>query len=65
MLEDDHHGPALAAQWFLQYLAYQPDACSFSAATLSDLLGGCGFVDISSQVLIAELTKIVLGKKPL
>ena len=65
MLEDDHHGPALAAQWFLQYLAYQPDACSFSAATLSDLLGGYGFVEISSQVLIADITKIVLCKKPL
>ena len=32
---------------------------------LSDLLGGYGFVDISSQVLIAEITKIVRCKKPL
>src|SRR4051812_38160044 len=34
MLGDAEPGPALAALWFLQYLAYRPDAVSFSAADL-------------------------------
>jgi SAM-dependent methyltransferase len=64
MLDDDERGPALAAQWFLSYLAHQPDAASFSAGTLQDLLVGAGFVDVSSQILIPEITKIVLCQKP-
>jgi hypothetical protein len=40
---DDEQGPALAAQWFLLNLAFQPDAGSFSAATLNVLLAGQGF----------------------
>ena len=37
MLDEDEQGPALAAQWFLLNLALQPDAGSFSAATLGVL----------------------------
>lgn len=64
MLDDDEQGPALAAQWFLLGLALQPDAGSFSAATLSVLLAEQGFTGVSSQTLIPQITKIVVGGKP-
>ena len=64
MLDDDEQGPALAAQWFLANLAFQPDAGSFSAAALSVLLAGQGFVSVSSQILIPQITKIVVASKP-
>ena len=64
MLDDDEQGPALAAQWFLFGLALQPDAGSFSAATLSVLLAELGFVSVSSQTLIPQITKVVVGSKP-
>jgi 2-hydroxy-4-(methylsulfanyl)butanoate S-methyltransferase len=64
MLDDDEQGPALAAQWFLLGLALQPDAGSFSAATLSVLLAEKGFTGVSSQALIPQITKLVVGSKP-
>jgi ubiquinone/menaquinone biosynthesis C-methylase UbiE len=64
MLDDDEQGPALAAQWFLLSLALQPDAGSFSAASLSVLLAEQGFTGVSSQTLIPQITKIVVGSKP-
>jgi len=64
MLDDDEQGPALAAQWFLLSLALQPDAGSFSAAALSVLLAEQEFVSVSSQTLIPQITKIVVGSKP-
>jgi ubiquinone/menaquinone biosynthesis C-methylase UbiE len=64
MLDDDEQGPALAAQWFLLNLSLQPDCGSFSAATLSVLLVEQGFVSVSSQILIPQITKIVVASKP-
>ena len=64
MLDDDEQGPALAAQWFLQNLAFQPDAGSFSAAALTVLLVEQGFMSVSSQILIPQITKIVVASKP-
>jgi 2-hydroxy-4-(methylsulfanyl)butanoate S-methyltransferase len=64
MLDDDEQGPALAAQWFLTNLAYQPDAASFSAKTLVDLSVRRGFVNASAQVLIPQITKAVICERP-
>jgi hypothetical protein len=64
MLDDDEQGPALAAQWFLLNLAFQPDAGSFSAATLRVLMAEEGFMSVSSQTLIPQITRIVVGSKP-
>ena len=63
MLDDDEQGPSLAAQWFLLNLAFQPEAGSFSAATLSVLLAERGFTSVSSQTLIPQITKVVVGSK--
>jgi 2-hydroxy-4-(methylsulfanyl)butanoate S-methyltransferase len=65
MLDDDETGPGLAALWFFQYLASRIDGRSFSAMTLSQMLVGLGFTEASSQVMIPEITKIVICRKPL
>ncbi len=65
MLDDHEQGPALAAQWFLVCLAIEPDAASFSAATLTELVHEQGFVNASSQTLIPEITKTVICEKPI
>jgi len=63
MLDDDETGPALAALWFLQYLWGRIDGISFSAATLAQQLRAHGYVDISDQVVIPEITKMVICSK--
>lgn len=62
MLHDDRPGPAAAALWFLQYLAYRPDAVSFSVATLSERLTRHGFTPTSTQELIPDITTVVLSR---
>jgi ubiquinone/menaquinone biosynthesis C-methylase UbiE len=64
MLDDDETGPALAALWFLQYLWGRIDGISFSAATLAEQLRGRGYENISDQVIIPEITKLVVCVKP-
>jgi ubiquinone/menaquinone biosynthesis C-methylase UbiE len=64
MLDDDRDGPALAALWFVQYLAYRTDSVSFTAAALSGMLADQGFVEASDQVLIDEITKVLVCSKP-
>jgi predicted O-methyltransferase YrrM len=64
MLDDNEQGPALAAQWFLVNLAFQPNAMSFSAAALIDLSATQGFVNPAAHVLIPEITKVVTCEKP-
>jgi ubiquinone/menaquinone biosynthesis C-methylase UbiE len=63
MLDDPGPGPAFAALWFLQYLAYRSDAVSFSADALSGRLRDHGFVPAPSEVLIPEITKMILSRK--
>jgi len=63
MLDDDETGPALAALWFLQYLWGRIDGISFSAATLGEQLKAHGFLDVSDQVVIPEITKLVICSK--
>ncbi len=63
VLDDDGAGPPFAALWFLQYLAYQPGAVSFSAAELGQRLCAAGFAGPSSEVLIPEITKVIVSRK--
>ena len=64
MLDDDETGPALAALWFLQYLSGRIDGIAFSAATLAAQLAAQGYDGISSQVVIPEITKLVVCTRP-
>jgi 2-hydroxy-4-(methylsulfanyl)butanoate S-methyltransferase len=61
VLHDDAPGPAPAALWFLQYVASRPDAVSFSGATLAARLRGHGFAPRRPEVLIPEITKVIVS----
>lgn len=63
MLDDAGPGPVAAALWFLQYLAYQPDATSFSAAELSGRLCRAGFDPQPGTALIPGVTTVILARK--
>jgi ubiquinone/menaquinone biosynthesis C-methylase UbiE len=63
VLDDDQRGPVTTALWFLQYLAWQPDAVSFTAAELGDRLRRTGFTPTTATVLIPETTKVILARK--
>ncbi len=63
VLDDDGPGPAAAALWFLQYLAYRNDAVSFTGAELAGRLRGAGFVPEPADVLIPEITRVVTARK--
>ena len=63
MLDDDQPGPVATALWFLQYLAWRPEALSFTAAELGGWLQRAGFTSTPATVLIPETTKYVLARK--
>ena len=62
MLDDDRLGPDLAALWFLQYLAERVDSVSFTAGELRDQLEHLGYRDLTDQVLIPDITKLVTAR---
>ncbi|HEY0813432.1 MAG TPA: methyltransferase [Pseudonocardia sp.] len=63
MLDDGRPGPVAAALWFLQYLAWRPEALSFTTAELGDRLKRAGFAPAPAAVLIPETTKYVVARK--
>src|SRR3954470_5203140 len=63
MLDDVAPGPALAALWFLQYVAYRSDGVSFSGADLRARLRDRGLVPTITEVLIPGITTVVLARK--
>jgi 2-hydroxy-4-(methylsulfanyl)butanoate S-methyltransferase len=63
LLDDDRPGPGTTALWFLQYLAWQPQALSYTGAELAARLDRAGFAVTPATVLIPELTKVVLARK--
>lgn len=62
-LDDDGPGPAPAALWFLQYVAFRPDAVSFSAGELRQRLADHGFRTESCTSLIPEITALVVSRE--
>jgi len=63
MLDDEGPGPTATALWFLQYLAWHPDAWSFTGAELGERLGRAGFAPSPAAEVVPETTKIVLARK--
>lgn len=64
MVEEDRRGPALAALWQLQHMAFTPEARSLSVGWLTDAGKKMGFkVDIVDN-LIPAMTKLVVFVKP-
>jgi len=64
MLEDDRSGPSSAAGFFLGYLTWRVDPVSFSAAELEPWLIKAGFEDPRTGVMIPEITKYTVARKP-
>jgi 2-hydroxy-4-(methylsulfanyl)butanoate S-methyltransferase len=64
MLDDAEDGPSLAALWFLQYVSGRLDGVSFSAAKLSTYTKDAGFIEFSDQVVIHDITKLVVCTRP-
>lgn len=64
MVEEDRRGPALAALWQLQHMAFTPDARSLSVGWLTRMGREIGFTVEDSQNLIPAMTKLVVFSKP-
>jgi ubiquinone/menaquinone biosynthesis C-methylase UbiE len=64
MLDDDRAGPMPAAVFFLFYLSLRTDPISFTATEIKQRCAEAGFVDAMDAVLIPEITKTVIARKP-
>ena len=64
MLDDGRDGPALAAAWFLVYLAWSVDNVSFTSADISARVARHGFTGIIAQPLVHELTTVLSARAP-
>lgn len=64
MVEQDRRGPALAALWQLQHMAFTPDARSLSVGWLTETGKKIGFQVEDVDNLIPAMTKLVVFSKP-
>lgn len=64
MVEEDRRGPALAALWQLQHMAFTPEARSLSVGWLTEAGKGIGFKVDDVDNLIPAMTKLVVFSKP-
>jgi 2-hydroxy-4-(methylsulfanyl)butanoate S-methyltransferase len=64
MLDDGRDGPALAAAWFLVYLAWSIDNVSFTIADMYARLARHGFTDVTAQPLVHEVTTVLTARAP-
>ncbi len=64
MVEEDRRGPALAALWQLQHMAFTPDARSLSVGWLTKTAEKIGFEVASVDELIPAMTKLVVFTNP-
>lgn len=64
MLDNDRQGPKSAALWLMFMLLNNRDAVALTPGHLEEAAKDAGFVDISSQVLIPEITGLVAARRP-
>lgn len=64
MVEEHRRGPALAALWQLQHMAFTPDARSLSVGWLTEAAQKIGFKVDDIDNLIPAMTKLVVFAKP-
>jgi len=64
MVEENRRGPALAALWQLQHMAFTPDAQSLSVGWLVEAGRKAGFEVTQTDELIPAMTKLVVFRKP-
>lgn len=64
MVEEDRRGPALAALWQLQHMAFTPEARSLSVGWLTAMGKEVGFKVEMVEALIPAMTKLVVFERP-
>lgn len=64
MVQEDRRGPALAALWQLQHMAFTPEARSLSVGWLTEAGKRVGFDVDAVDNLIPAMTKLVVFSKP-
>lgn len=64
MVDNDREGPPLAALWQLQHMAFTPDAHSVTAGWLKNEMERVGFVEITDDPIVPNLTRLVHARKP-
>lgn len=64
MVDNDREGPPLAALWQLQHMAFTPDAHSVTAGWLKKEMERVGFVKITEDSIVPDLTRLVHARKP-
>lgn len=64
MLDDDRRGPRSAALWHLTSLLNDRDAVSLTPKYLEGAAKDAGFGEVSTQILIPEITRLVTARKP-
>ena len=64
MLDADRSGPRDAALFQLGSVTLRPDVVSFSAEELDEMARRHGFTSVSLQVLIPEITKLIVARLP-
>ncbi len=64
MVDDDRQGPALAALWQLQHMAFTPDARSVAPGWLTQQMEKAGFTGIEDHEMVPGMTRLVVGSKP-
>lgn len=64
MLDDGRQGPRSAALWHLTSLLNDRDAVSLTPKYLESIAKDAGFGEVSTQILIPEITRLVTARKP-
>jgi hypothetical protein len=64
MVEDDSHGPDLAACWSLAMVMGNPDAQVIRPGPMRAALEQAGFADIRIRPLIADITSLIEATRP-
>ena len=64
MVDDDRRGPGSAALWHLASLLMDRDTVSLTPQFLEGIARDKGFTEVSTQILIPEITRLVTATKP-
>ena len=64
MVNEQKSGPALAALWNLPMLLGNPEAVALTPDYLVSILKRLGFVELSAQEMIPDITSIIVATKP-
>ncbi len=65
MVNEQKTGPALAALWNLPMLLGNPEAVALTPDYLVSILKRLGFIELSAQEMIPDITSVIVATKPI